>query len=43
LSGPKWTCKINVALKRLRSAVLRVSVADENVAPDRCAMPSLGT
>jgi hypothetical protein len=39
----KWIVKINVALKGLRSAVLRVSVADESMAPDPWATPSLGT
>jgi hypothetical protein len=40
---PKWTCKIKAALKRLRSAVTGVSVADESMAPDGCATPKVGT
>ena len=41
--GTKWTCKITAALKRLRPAVLRVSIADETIAPDPYATPRLGT
>jgi hypothetical protein len=30
-------------LRGLRSAVMGVSVADESMAPDRCATPKVGT